>query len=131
MDRTKLEDEISRCEEKLAEVQIGTKEYNDVVETLIKLYAMRNDMAKTENERLRQNREQDYREDELATRRYEIDQKIKAQKRSDGVGAVKGVLVALVCAGLALFTDEVKEKQGFLDKNKLDWLKEEFRLFKH
>lgn len=119
MNREIIENELSKIEEEIQRTQQGTEEYKKLTESYDKLNnALMNDI-RTENDRIEKNMTYDLRREELEYKILDSEQKVKASKFSDIMGVIgKIVSIGGMVLGMWLL-DETKEKQGFIDKDKI------------
>lgn len=122
-ERELIDQEIKKLSGELSKWQIGSKEHMAVIEALKELHAIRMNDIRAENERIEKNMTLDLRKEELEFKVFECEQKAKMSKRSDWLGVLK----AVVCGAISIFgvfcLDEIKEEQGFIDKDKFSMIR--------
>lgn len=123
MDRELVDAEIKRLSEELARLKVGTPEYKATIDALKDLHSIRVNEDRAESERIERNMTLDLRREELEFKTFECEQKAKIAKHSDRTGFWKSVICGLIAIGGVFCLDEIKEDQGFVDKDKFSIIK--------
>jgi len=118
MERERIEEEIDRLAEKMADLEPGTEDYSKLLQAMQKLHEMLYKDVEAENTRIAKTMDQDLRERELDQRERETDIRAKSSKW-DAVWNFLGKLASGVIAiGGILLLGDIKEEQGVVDKDK-------------
>ena len=129
-ERELIDQEIRKLSGELSKWQIGSKEHMAVIEALKELHAIRMNDIRAENERIEKNMTLDLRKEEIEFKVFECEQKAKMSKHSDWIGFLK----ALFFGGISLLgmfcLDEIKEEQGYIDKDKFSMVRTWFQNLK-
>lgn len=121
-----IESEIEKYSEELTKLEVGTDEYNDTLDALKELHRIAKEMDEAELAKTANAEQMALKKEELEYRVLDSKLKAKATKHSDwmnffrmlGSGAV--AILGVFCLG------EVKESQGFVDKDKFTMLRNLF-----
>ena len=118
MERERIEEEIDRLSEKMADLEPGTEEYSKLLQAMQKLHEMLYKDIEAENTRVAKTMDQDLRERELDQRERETNIRAKSSKW-DTVWNFLGKLASgVVAIGGILLLGDIKEEQGVVDKDK-------------
>ena len=118
MERKRIQEEIDRLADKMSELEVGSEEYNKLLQAMQKLHEMLYKDIEAENTRIAKTMDQDLKERELDQRDRETEVRAKASKW-DAVWNFLGKLASgVVAIGGVLLLGEIKEDQGVVDKDK-------------
>lgn len=118
MERERIEEEIDRLDTKMANLELGTEEYNKLLPVRQKLHEMFHKDLEAENTRIAKTMDLDLRERELDLRERETEIRAKSSKW-DAVWNFLGKLASgVVAIGGILLLGDIKEEQGVVDKDK-------------
>lgn len=123
MDLELIENEIAKISKDLSKWQIGSPEHKAAIEALKELHNIRVNESRVESERIEKNMMMDLRKEELEFKVLECEQKAKTSKHSDWVGFWKSVACGVLALVGMVFLDEIKEDQGYIDKDKFSMIR--------
>lgn len=126
MERDFIDNEINKLSEELSKYEPGSDKHRAIIEALKELHAIRVNDIRVENERIEKNMMADLRKEELEFRTFECEQKNQMARRSDWLGVLKTVVCGLISIGGVFCLGEMKEAQGFIDKDKFSMIRSLF-----